>query len=110
MKSNKLSIAIVTGLLLAAVGTGAFADDKTTGEGGTNWQDHITSSKTRAQVVAELKDARAQGQLLKDGSFEYAYPRVVGMGNSRDRAQVRADAATANTASRSSHNNIYFGS
>lgn len=84
MKSNKLSIAIVTGLLFAAVGTSAFADNTTTGEGGTNWQDHITSSTTRAQVVAALKEARAQGQLLQDPSFEYTYPRVAGMGKGRD--------------------------
>lgn len=110
MKSNKLSIAIVTGLLFAAVGTSAFADDKTTGEGGTNWQDHITSSKTRSQVVAELKEARAQGQLLQDHpSFEYAYPRVSGMENGRDRAEVRAEAAAANMLDRSSQDDIYFG-
>jgi hypothetical protein len=56
MKSNKLFLAIVTGVLFASFGTSAFANDKTNGEGDANWLDHIVSSKTRAQVVAELKE------------------------------------------------------
>ncbi len=61
MTSRKLSIAIVAGALVTAVGSGAFASDKWLGDRGDNWEEHIVSTKTRGQVIAELNEASAQG-------------------------------------------------
>lgn len=111
MKSKKLSIAILTGVVFAASGTGAFADDKSTGEVGSNWQDHIVSTKTRAQVMAELPAARAQGQLWQNenGSFDSTYARGSNLKNGRSRDEVRMEAASANIAGRNANSYLYFG-
>lgn len=103
MKSNKLAIAIVTGVLFGALGTSAFADDKPAGEGGTNWQDHIVSTKTRAQVVNDLKLSNAQAQLLQDGSLEFSYPRVVATSNGPSRADNTTNLTSGINA------DLYFG-
>lgn len=52
MKSSNLSRFITTGALSAAVGPGAFAGNVWVGEQGDNRQEHIVSTKTRAQVLA----------------------------------------------------------
>lgn len=94
MKSTKVSTVIAVTALLAAIGSSAFADDRIVGDAGTNWQDHITSTKTRAEVRAELEQARAQG-LLSVGEDPH-YPRQpVATTGSRSRAEVRAEAAEA---------------
>lgn len=93
MKSNKFSLSIVTGVVFAIAGSSAFASDKWLGDRGDNWQDHVVSTKTRAQVIAELKEARAQG-LIVNGDDPH-YPRLPVATSTRSRAEVRAEAAGA---------------
>lgn len=109
MKSNNLSNTIVACVLFGVLGTSAFADDKTIGDSGTNWQDHIVSTKTRAQVVDELKASGAQGRLVQDGSFEYSYPPAVTSNNGRGRAEVRAEAVSTTRTVRDFTTDLYFG-
>lgn len=85
MKSKKVAVAIAVSTLLGAFGSNAFANDKYNGELGSNWQDHITSTKSRAQVIAELKQASAQG--LVTGGEEPFYPRLPET-STKSRAQV----------------------
>lgn len=93
MKSGKLSIAIAVGTLFAVAGSGAFASDKWLGDRGDNWEEHIVSTKTRAQVIAELEEARAKG-LVTYGE-EPNYPQTPVAKSTRSRAEVRAEAAKA---------------
>ena len=90
MKSNKLSFAITAGIMFAALGTSAFAADRTYADGDTSWQFHNASNKTRVQVIVELNESRAPIRLVQDGSFDHAYPPIAGAGNvsSKTRAQV----------------------
>ncbi len=87
MKSKKAAVAIAVSTLLAAFGSNAFADDKYVGELGSNWRDHITSTKSRAQVIAELKQARANGMQVGADPF---YPRLPET-STKSRAQVVAE-------------------
>lgn len=90
MKSKKISIAITAAALFAALGSNAFADDKYVGELGSNWQEHIASTKSRAQVVAELEQARAQGLVV--GGQEPFYPiQPATPTDSKSRTQVVAE-------------------
>jgi len=76
MKSTKLYAAISIGALFAVLSSGAFANDKYNDELGFNSQDHIVSTKTRAQVIEELKQAQAQGQYQQSEyvQFKHAMP------------------------------------
>lgn len=89
MKSNKFSQFITTGVLCAVVSAGAYADDIWIGDQGDNWQERIVSTKTRAQVLAELKAAREQG-LIVNGEADY--PPLPAAKSTRSRAEVRAEA------------------
>lgn len=106
MKSNKLSLVIAAGALLVGITSGANADDQWSNSG-SNWQEHIKSTKTRAEVIAELEQARAQG-LLSVGEDPY-YPSQPKATTSRSRAEVRAEAAQNPMFSGRSQDNLYFG-
>ncbi len=106
MKSKKAAVAIAVSTLLAAFGSNAFADDKYVGELGSNWQDHITSTKSRAQVVAELEQARASGMQVGADPF---YPQIVATPTARSRTEVRAEAKQAAQNRSSDPGNLYFG-
>ncbi|MEC4722871.1 MULTISPECIES: DUF4148 domain-containing protein [Noviherbaspirillum] len=94
MKSISLSVAVIVGLLSAGIGSTALADDKWIGDQGTNWQEHIRSTKSRAQVQEELRQAQAQGLIgVGDEPFYPYQPKFV---SSRSRAEVRAEAIQAN--------------
>lgn len=90
MKSGKLTIVIAAGALLAVAGGSAFASDKWLGDQG---QDHIVSTKTRAQVIAELKEAREQGLIVIGDDPNY--PRLPAAKSTRSRAEVCAEAMKA---------------
>lgn len=94
MTSRKLSIAFVAGALLTAVGSGAFASDKWLGDRGDNWLEHVKSTKSRAQVIAELNEARAQGLVGYSGE-ETNYPKAPVVKSTRSRSDVQAEAAEA---------------
>lgn len=106
MKSKKISIVIAASTLLAALGSSAFADDKYNGELGSNWRDHISSTKSRTQVVAELEQARANGQRV--GASPY-YPERTVTPTSRSAAEVRAEVNQAAQNSNSGPGSLYFG-
>ena len=103
MKSRKLSIAVATGLLFAGLSAGAFADDKWLGESGSNWQEHIQSTKTRAEVTAELNQAHAQGlHTMGTEASDLNPPAATSGASAADRTQagIGANAWT---------DSIYFG-
>lgn len=98
MKLNKLALIVVTGLSLSGLSATALADDKWLGNSGSNWLEHVQSTKTRAQVLEELKQARAQG-LVRIGE-DPTYPQAQIEATERQavkrtRAEVRAEAARA---------------
>lgn len=92
MKTRQFSALIIASLFTAA-GSAAFANDQWQGDVGDNWLQHIQSTKTRAQVLAELSDARAQG--IGIGASDTDYPRMQFVKSSRTRDEVRAEAAGA---------------
>lgn len=92
MKTRQLSALIIASLFTAA-GSTAFANDVWQGDVGDNWQQHIQSTKTRAQVLAELNEARAQG--FGVGARDTDYPKMQAVKSSRTRDEVRAEAAGA---------------
>jgi hypothetical protein len=67
MKSNKFSISIILGALVAVAGSNVLASDKWVGDRGDNWEDHIKSVKSRNQVETEVRQARAQGLAPQHG-------------------------------------------
>lgn len=88
--------------ILAATGS-AFAD--TTG----NFTDftNVPSNKTRAEVIAELKQARTEGVLAaRDGAdLNYATNATP-----RSRADVRAEAVATTKQQKDHSDSTYFGS
>lgn len=94
MKSNKLSIAIIFGALIAVIGPHALASDKWLGDRGDNWEEHIKSTKSRAEVIAEMQEARAQG-LLRQGD-DSQYPATPAATSARSRDAVRTEAEKTN--------------
>lgn len=92
MKTSKFVVLFATALLSVA-GSSAFANDKWLGDRGDNWEEHITSTKTRAQVIAEMNEARAQG--LLSTQIETDYPKQPALKSTRTREQVRAEAVEA---------------
>ncbi|RZI40078.1 DUF4148 domain-containing protein [Herbaspirillum sp. HC18] len=93
MKSNKLFTTIVIAALTATFGGGAFANDQWLGNRGDNWLEHVSSTKTRAEVRAELEQARAQGMLI--GGQEPNYPAQPAFKSTRTREEVRAEVVEA---------------
>jgi hypothetical protein len=98
MNAKKLIVALG---VVAAAGS-AFAADRT-GE----YVDfsNVQTSKTRAEVVAELNQARNQGYVV--GGQEFT--PVANVVSTRTRAEVRAEAIQAAKANKGT-SSIYFGS
>lgn len=95
MKMKKLALVIFAGLSFSAVTTGALADDKWTGNSGSNWLEHVQSTKTRAQVMEELKQAQARGEVRVGQDSFYPQQELQGFRSTRTRAEVQAEAAEA---------------
>ncbi len=93
MKLTKISIAITSLSLLAAMASSAFAYDKQLGDAETNWQEHFVSSKSRAEVKAEVAQAQKQGLLsvIPNDPFRGS-PATK---STRTREEVRAEAIEA---------------
>ena len=91
MKSNKLAFVVTA--LLVSVSTSGIASDKWLGDRGDNWEEHIVSTKSRAQVIAELNEARAQGLVSVGG--DTSYPRSPEIKSTLSRETVRAQAVEA---------------
>lgn len=105
---KKLLFAIANLVMIAGVSSSALADDKWLGNRGSNWEDHVKSTKSRAEVRAELEEARKNGTLqVSNGAFYPQQPQVV---QGRTRAEVRAEAVQANREGNDMFDSIYFGS
>lgn len=109
MKSNNFSNTIAACVLFGILGTSAFAADKAYADGDTSWQFDAVSTKTRTQVINELKESGPAIRLVQDGVFEYAHPRVADVTNGRSRAEVQAEAGTMTRAASDITTNMYFG-
>lgn len=90
MKSGNLSKFITVGVLCMAAGSVAFANDKASDV----LADYCQHAKTRAQVVAELNEARAQGLLSYS---EADFPNMPKFISTKTRAQVVAELNEART-------------
>lgn len=92
MKSTNLVTAIAISALFAIGTRNALAADIV---GGENWVqfNHVASTKTRAQVMKELKADRAQ--VTANYNEETDYPRIPMAKMQRSRDEVRSEAATA---------------
>ncbi|MEC4718114.1 DUF4148 domain-containing protein [Noviherbaspirillum sp. CPCC 100848] len=109
MKAKQLMISAMTGLvLISGMTTSAFADDKWLGNRGSNWLEHVQSTKSRAEVRAEVEQARKDGTLRVSNSADYPQPPATA--NTRTRAEVRAEAVQANRNGDPAFDSIYFGS
>lgn len=107
MKSTKLAFGIASLVISIGASTGALADNKWLGNSGSNWQEHIQSTKTRAEVIAELKQARDSG-LVTVGE-DPGYPRQPTFKTGKTRAEVQAEAARASRERRAGIDSVYFG-
>lgn len=113
MKTNKFTLALLTGTLLASLGFGAHAgqvsrtDD---GLGVNQWTEYsnFKSSKTRAQVREELRQAHDQNtHFLK----EYQDPaQATSNDNGQPRAQNRGGHSTVTGTGLRKPGDIYYGS
>jgi hypothetical protein len=110
MKSKKSAIAFASLLLVTVFSSSAFADDKWIGDQGTNWLDHIKSTKSRAEVIAEMEQARKDGTLQVGNGSSYPPAPAMASGSGKTRAQVQAEAAQANQSPRDRFDNMYYGS
>jgi hypothetical protein len=103
MKSKKLSLLIATGMFFASVSTFASAELYGINDGSSS-----KPTKTRAEVVTELKLAQQNGGL----TFGEKYPQIAQPATNRSRDAVRAEAVQAaqdrSDLSRNV-NSIYFG-
>lgn len=85
MNAKKL---IATSILLIAAGS-ALAD----GSQSYPPEAPVTGTKTRAEVISELRQAQAAGELQTGDRYEIVTTPATG---TRDRADVRAEALSAN--------------
>jgi hypothetical protein len=67
---------------------------------------NFVSSKSRAEVIAELKQAKADGSLA---FTEYNYPVIANQGGARSQAAKQSGIMSSAGASQA-NSNIYFGS
>lgn len=89
MKLSRIAIPALSTLL--AVGS-AFAQ-----EGTQDFQQQTLSSKTRAQVIAEMQDARIAGTLDRAGDSYGNFPASA-IASTRTRTEVQAELAVAQRA------------
>lgn len=92
MKTSRIFL-LTTAAFAATVGSSAFANDKWLGDRGDNWESHVVSTQGRAQVVAELNEARAQG--LAGCTQDTNYPNAAALKSTRANNEVYAEAVSA---------------
>lgn len=95
MKMNNTVLVVATCLSLSTLTTGALADDKWIGNSGSNWLEHVQSTKTRAEVMEELKQAQARGEVRVGQDSFYPQQELQRFQSTRTRAEVRAEAEKA---------------
>lgn len=107
MKTIHLRIVIAAVSLAAGFQSVAMADNKSLGDGNTNWQEHITSTKSRGEVNAELKQVREQGLFanVNDGN----YPGTATFQSTRSRDEVQREAIQAMQSGKAVANDNYMG-
>jgi predicted RNase H-like HicB family nuclease len=106
MKSKTLSILTLAGVLFAGASSTALASDIWLGEAAHGSSSHAAQGKTRAQVIAELQEARSLG-LLENGELPPA-PRQAQLQQERSRAEVRVEAVEAVKVSSNAPGNVYL--
>lgn len=86
---------LIAASLIALLGSGTAMAQTYGDTGGYDVPElHAPSTKTRAQVQAELAQARANGELATDADG-YEYARRATTASTKTRAEVRAEAARA---------------
>lgn len=101
MKSNTLTLVTLVGALFAGASSSALASDIWLGESAQH-----APAKTRAQVIAELQEARAQG-VQENGELPPA-PRYAAAKQERSRTEVRAEAIEAVKVSSHNRGGVYL--
>lgn len=111
MKPNKLTLPLLTGVLLASLSIGTHAstvshtDD---GRGVNQWTEFnkFKASKTRTQVQEELRQAHYQGVHFPK---EYQDPAQTTAGDGLSRAQIRNEYSAGTGTSLRKPGDIYYG-
>ena len=93
MNGSKFATIVAIGTLLATMGTSAFADHQPEMSPGKDGAISAASQKTRAKVITETRQARAQGLLNLTGDTQY--PAVQSTPTTKSRAEVRFEAVHA---------------
>jgi len=101
MKSNKLTLTLAA-ILLAGASTGALADDKWTGDVGSNWLEHVQPAKSQGQTVAQASQAEQGSARSRD---IHAQHRAAAATIAKP---AHADSPTATSGRNTPLDNIYF--
>lgn len=110
MQSKKLIFAVAGLALLAGIHSGAFANDKWVGDETYSQQDHFNSTKTRAEVVAELKRAQAEGLATSTTiGEEPSYPQTPATSTGGSGTQARAGLSGSSQLQPTMPGDTYFG-
>lgn len=105
MKLNKMTMISAAALLFASIGTASANVVWTNGEADLDMQS-VKSTKTRAQVMAELRQAQRAGWVFD----EYAIGTQTAVtGQPSNRAEVRAQAGLAGMEERNFDHSAHFG-
>ncbi|MDQ9172176.1 DUF4148 domain-containing protein [Oxalobacteraceae bacterium R-40] len=107
MKTIHLRIIIAAVSLAAGFQSAAMADDKSLGDGDTNWREHFRSTKSSAEVKAQVLQAREQGQL--DSFNDGTYPGKSTLRSTRSRDEVQREAIAANRSGQALADDNYMG-
>lgn len=112
MKRNKLTLALITGTLLASIGIGAHAGEVSrtdNGRGVNQWTEYsnFKSAKTRAQIREELRQAHDQNAHWPK---EYQDPAQTTVTNGHSHAQNRGAHSSVTGTGLRKPGDIYYGS
>lgn len=106
MKLNKLSVAIAA-LVFVGASSSAMADHRWPSEANYGQQEPAReSTKTRAEVIAELKRASAQGWRVGASPF---YPEATADTSAAGRVATEAGVANARSTGFGATDNMYSG-
>ena len=112
MKPNKLTLALLTGTLIASLGMSAHAGEVSrtdNGRGVNQWTDSINfkSTKTRTQVQDELRQAQNQGMTWATGYQDPA--QVTANDGHTTRVQTRTEYSAATATGVRNPGDLYYG-
>ena len=111
MKPNKLTLALLTGTLIASLGMSAHAGEVSrtdNGRGVNQWTDssNFKSTKTRTQVQDELRQAQNQGMTRVT---EYQDPAQATANDGHMRAKTRSEHSAATRTGVRKPGDLYYG-